>query len=353
LQYLSQFSVYQENCFGHSLFNNPRLERMVNWLLDNYKGSGSFAQFDDAYDLNKFFLPLIIHLTPSGSKWEEALNQLPSHNSYQSNMIEALCIYRKKPLTQYQYQPAFAGAFYPDLGQYIFHDQTPVPDFFFSLNGENERWFADVHEHIDPLSFELSAYGEDFIVEGGYGKSTSDKNRHYFISPLANNGVLIDGKGVNPNPVNGDPLEAKLQYAFTTSNFGCAVLSHRISDVDITRFVFYHPQAQLIIYDRFEGEKEHNYSIHLNHTGNLMEISDNQFHIQKQTADLDVLMLKNPDEKWQLKRSRGLATGNGIYEHGVIDIESEKKITAEIATIYLPKPVNANSLTTEIPLTKG
>ncbi|MCK5077493.1 MAG: hypothetical protein KAR38_14015, partial [Calditrichia bacterium] len=50
---------------------------------------------------------------------------------------------------------------------------------------------------------------------------------------------------------------------------------------------------------------------------------------------------------------RGLATGNGIYEHGVIDIESEKKITAEIATIYLPKPVNANSLTTEIPLTKG
>jgi len=120
LQYLSQFSVYQENCFGQSLFNNSRLERMVNWLLDNYKGSGSFTQFDDAYDLNKFYLPLIVHLTPSGSKWIEAFNQFPSQNKYSSNMVEALCIYRKKNNKSISILTCFCRGFLSGFGPVYF-----------------------------------------------------------------------------------------------------------------------------------------------------------------------------------------------------------------------------------------
>ena len=53
--YIAPFSVYMQNVTGMNLYRHPYLERMVDWIIANEKGSGSYAAFDDAYQVDQLW----------------------------------------------------------------------------------------------------------------------------------------------------------------------------------------------------------------------------------------------------------------------------------------------------------
>lgn len=54
--------------------------------------------------------------------------------------------------------------------------------------------FGSAHGHEDKLSFELYAYGQPFIVEGGTYTYNYDKWHIYFESSFAHNTIIVDGR---------------------------------------------------------------------------------------------------------------------------------------------------------------
>lgn len=88
------------------------------------------------------------------------------------------------------------------------------PSVFFPWAGQmimrsgwkaNAKWsFFDVgpwgnhHQHNDKLHLSVSAFGHDWLVDGGRYYYKWDKWRLYFISSRSHNVILIDGKGERP-----------------------------------------------------------------------------------------------------------------------------------------------------------
>jgi len=57
--------------------------------------------------------------------------------------------------------------------------------------------FGAGHQHEDKLSFVLSAYGKQFIVDSGSYAYDASKWRRYVLSPYGHNVVFVDGMGQN------------------------------------------------------------------------------------------------------------------------------------------------------------
>ncbi|MFZ0389788.1 MAG: heparinase II/III family protein, partial [Calditrichia bacterium] len=334
LNYLASFSLHLQEAAGADLFNHPYLERLVNWVMDNDKGSGQFTQFDDAYSTRFFFLPLLIPQCSSGVRWEKWFRQQASYPQYSSNMVEALLYYRPAGAALAE-NPFFAAEFYPDMGQAVFRDRDVSPDFFVSLTGERERWFADVHEQIDPLSLEISALGEDWIIDGGYGGGTDDPDYQYFQSPQSASTMLVDGRGTDPNPLIGDPPGATLEFAFATARFAAAAFSHFIDDAKLTRTVFYTGENRLLLLDAMEAESPHELSLQFQHLGRLNNRGAGEWEFQKADKKMTVYWLNDQPDLWRTVYDRGLATGAGtIFEHGVVSLQSAVRPRVQTAALW-------------------
>ena len=100
--------------------------------------------------------------------------------------------------------PAATSVFYPWAGQMIMRDGW----------GPEAQWaFFDVgpwghaHQHNDKLHLSVAAFGHDWLVDGGRYYYKWDEWRRYFVSSLAHNVVLVDGKGQIPTaPIAAAPI---------------------------------------------------------------------------------------------------------------------------------------------------
>jgi len=87
---------------------------------------------------------------------------------------------------------------------------------------KNAQWsFFDIgpwgtgHQHNDKLHISISAYGRDFLVDGGrfaYKGETARKFRTYAAGSLSHNVVLIDGNGQYPGSKMAKEPLSKSQY---------------------------------------------------------------------------------------------------------------------------------------------
>ena len=351
--YLAPFSVYLSNVFNIHLFQHPYLQRMMNWIIDNDKGRGQYTQFDDSFSIRFFVFPLLIFNSSAAAYWDEYFRADSPFTKFYCNMIEALAVYRPHPDTVFG-SPFFPGRFYMNMGQAIFKDRQPQPHFFAGFIFEQEKRFADMHEHIDPLSFEISAYGENFIIDGGYGSGTNDKERIYFLSPQANSTILIDGFGTDPNPLNGDELQGHLDFAFSTTNFAAAGLSHRIGDVLLTRQIFYPANNYLLVLDRMEDDSKHCYTVQLKYHGEFSDAGAGWLQFRKNQAQLDVFLFAENIPDWKFEESRGLATmGERVYEHNVLGIQSPITPYAELISLWVASETNLPVRVNLLPLVNG
>ncbi|MCB9069337.1 MAG: heparinase II/III family protein [Calditrichae bacterium] len=304
--HLAAFSVYFENVTGIDLFRHPYLERLVNWLLANNKGSGQYSAFDDAYQTRFFYLPLIIPQSRLAGQWRAHFLAEPPLVSAERNVVEALAIYDGSDQILPEY--GSPSRFFVESGEVIFRDRAVQPQFFAAFLSEHEQWFASRHEHIDPMSVEISAFGEDFIVDAGYGNATSDPNRPWFLSGRSSNGILVDGMGTYENPIFGDPIASKIEHAFQTETVAGAKFSHSIGDVQLMRSAFFPGNDMLLVIDEFDAQQPHDIRLNFNHPGKLRQLHPNLLEIVQPTARMKLLTLTSEIESPQIVQDFGLFT---------------------------------------------
>ena len=71
------------------------------------------------------------------------------------------------------------------------------------------------HQHNDKLHISISAFGKDFLVDGGrfaYRGEVADKFRHYARKSFSHNVVLIDGKSQAAGPRRAEELLSESHY---------------------------------------------------------------------------------------------------------------------------------------------
>lgn len=313
LSYLSPFVVYFKNMTGVNLINNPTLEKLIQWYMVNDKGSGSYTLFDDGLEVNWFFLPILSTYSKNHRSIDLFWHSQPPAGNVDINMIEAMCVYNNQAFSEFDAPSAIQ--FYPDMGQAVFKDDWLKPEVFGSFLGENERWFADKHEDIDPLSFEISAYGEDLIVDAGYGQWTTDFYRTlWYKSPYAHNGILVDGMGTYRNPIWGDPIGCSFEHAFQTKDNAAVTLQTKICDVKISRKVYYLQNRFFLILDDFITAARHTISTNFNYTGRMQQLNENNIRVTKNEVNLDFLQLSTSPAPFVLKQNYGLRTVRGPSE---------------------------------------
>lgn len=307
LGYLAPLSVYLNNIFSINIMNYPRLERLVDWIIANDKGNEHYNAIDDALQPNDFFMPLIITNSRQAPYWNYYYQSQPFSYRVYSNMVEAILDYHPTASFLPPYIPK--DSFFPESGQAVFKDQKVNPAIYGSFIAERERWFADRHEHIDPLSFELSAFGKDFIVEGGYGQWVNDFDRSaWYTSPYAHNGILIDGLGVYSNPIWGDSSGADIQDMYYSEKNASATLRHKINQVNVERKIFFINRRFFLMLDNFDGYMQHDFAINLNYQGDFKQLFKNQYQISNDDIDLNIVHISDNSLAPLITHNFGLKT---------------------------------------------
>ncbi len=121
------------------------------------------------------------------------------------------------------------------------------------------------HQHDDKLSFVLSAYGSDFMVDPGPYLYTRDRWRQYALSTEAHSTILIDGEGQNrlslerelealetPEPI----WQSNSQFDYTNSIYDSGYGDAEIP-VPHKRHILFRKPDYWIIVDEVDGEGEH------------------------------------------------------------------------------------------------
>ncbi len=122
----------------------------------------------------------------SGKFWEEAYWHLG---------LEGIKAYQNLE-KESQSQPNLISTAFRDTGIYIMRDK----DFYFVIDaGGNGQDGNGGHAHNDIFSFELEAYGNEFLIDRGtYLYTGNYKMRNEFRSTRSHNTVEIDGEEINP-----------------------------------------------------------------------------------------------------------------------------------------------------------
>lgn len=174
--------------------------------------------------------------------------------------------------------PEFRSRSFPNAGFHAMRsDWTTDARYLIADTGP----YGGPHGHEDKLSFELSAYGAQFIVDpGSYTYSRTDPLREYFVGSQGHNTVLVDGQSQvrRWNPQHMEPAvedvihgawrsDDELDAASGTYDEGYAEFRiMRPADADITRdvthqrdFVFVKPDYWVVA-DHLTAGSTHDYT---------------------------------------------------------------------------------------------
>ena len=342
MSYLSPFSLYLENVTGARLFQHPLLQRHVNWLIANDKGSGTYGGFDDAFQIDFLLLPPVIRQSSQQRNWMAYWQSLPPLYQPLDNLAESLVAFELRP--SWLESDEDPVQFFAESGQVIFRDQALRPNFHATFLSERESWFAARHEHVDPFSFEMSAFGEDFIVDAGYGRGTDDANRAFYLSPEAGNGILIDGYGLYRNPIWGDPISSEMRHAARFPRSAMASLAHQIGDMRLQRKLYFIDDGYLLMIDRFEGHRSHTVGLNMNYRGQLKRLNAARLQLDLGQARLDMLTLGTVSEV-RLTEDAALQTvPSAVIPIRSMQLLQQKARQGAFLSAYFPLQMNNSSV---------
>ncbi len=224
------------------------------------------------------------------------------------------------------------------------------------------------HQHEDKLHIGVSAYGRDFLTDGGKGLYIPDKWREYFVSTYAHNTILIDGFGQKRIPDHSthrakSPLKGKWfsneNFDFASGSFTNGYGPEKIPVIH-SRYVIFKKNDYWLIIDELQGEDEHDYESLYHFTGDEVIVDKNNQTIQTQYEDgknirltaaatipVEVNIIKgqeNPEQGWIYQAGERLATPTAI-------IKGRGKLPVQIITVIeAVKDNNFSDIRIELPM---
>jgi len=224
--------------------------------------------------------------------------------------------------------------------------------------------YGGPHGHEDKLSIEVYAFGQPFIVDSGsYTYEKTDPFRSYFVSTLAHNSVLVDGKSQirrwnksNLTPTNESRSHARwicretFDYAVSTYEDGYADFHlkkpkeiHIIDDVvHIRRVIFVKPEYWVVI-DEVQTQRPHDYQL-LFHAApglNTQVMPDGRVSLDAGPSSSRLLIVPGEPQTLNVE----LITGSSNPIQGWFSIDHHKKAPST-AIVYERKQTMSTILTT-------
>jgi len=332
---LYPFSFYLYNTTHINILQHVRIRRFNRWLIDMEKPDGSVPDFDDAFPEYLLYQPIAIGLAPESDeiRFFFLKNQSRFRRS-DAAWIESYCAFKNQ--IQLKQIDLSSATFYPDGGMVVFRRQ---PDIYGLLLGEPGRPHLSGHDHVEPTSFTLHAFGDDFLIDGGYGPGgVDDPNRSWYGSAEAHNIPLIDGKGPNQNPIWGDSLGGKFEDYFETPLFSSVTVKTHYRDTQIMRKVCFIGQRYFIVFDRLESTDKKIFSIPWHGLGKF-QFLDHQHVAWKNThGTLEALFIQPNDKPLVIQPRIGLHTlDTEDQSHTSVLVRFPLSEQQKLLTMFLPQ----------------
>lgn len=217
------------------------------------------------------------------------------------------------------------------------------------------------HQHEDKLHIDVSAYGRDFLTDGGKGLYIPDKWRNYFVSTRAHNTILIDGQeqkrlSLNETHRATTPLtnrwlsNDRLDFASGTYDYGYG--SKRIP-VAHSRYILFKKKEYWLVIDYLTGEGQHEFDALYHFTPGEIRVDDSHNSVRTLHRDGKNIKLvsgatvpikieflqgqENPEQGWI-----SLNTGERVAAPTVI-FSGLGKLPVLMATVIQPFKNEASS----------
>jgi hypothetical protein len=194
------------------------------------------------------------------------------------------------------------------------------------------------HQHEDKLHIGVSAYGQDFLTDGGKGLYIPDKWRSYFLSSQSHNTVIIDGQGQNRIPdVTTHRADSPIQNRwitnenldFASGTYDNGYGSQRIPVIH-SRYVLFKKKEYWLVLDYLIGASTHNFEALYHFTPCDVKINADQNSVETLFSDGKNIKLtgsatqplnlkiiqgqENPEQGWIYTQSQRMATPTAIFE---------------------------------------
>jgi len=161
--------------------------------------------------------------------------------------------------------------FYPGSGFARFRsswDNDAVYMLFLTEHGE-AREDGQAHEHPDPNSFNLHAYGDMLLLDSGYGGWTEHDATRFAPN---HNLILVNGEGPDgaSKPLlywEANGADAYLTKYFTSESIDYAVSNTAYNGADFTRTVVFPEHRYFLVFDTMSSEAEKIFTLLLHGNG--------------------------------------------------------------------------------------
>ena len=261
------------------ILHSPRFQKAFHWMARIQMPNGRRPSIDEG----------CTHETPpAGALWHYVKKDtLPLWDHVFANRGDA--IYNTRWAGTYMARVDFSAApktmdlgqtqIFARSGQVIFRDHWKEDAVYAAVLGEEGVMRSLVHNHADATSFQLVAYGEMLAMDTGYFEPPGEdsmKSRAKTVGPEAHNLILVDGEGApSPSLVKAGDVDATMRNTLDTKGLDFTEVLATYQGVSFTRSVLFASERYLVVADRVEAPKAHQYSWRLHGFGGGSSIRKN------------------------------------------------------------------------------
>lgn len=245
------------------------------------------------------------------------------------------CTIRKK-------KPSFLSKKFEESGYYIMRNSWDDGMYLIFDAGLQGIWKISAHGHADHLSFELSAFNKDIIIDPGtYTYFFADRYRDHFRSTAAHNTVVIDNKPQSEPISNfdwGKINRSKIVRWNSNNEYDLFEAYHKCYSPIIhkRKAIFLKNKESVIIKDFIYGEKKHKIDINFHLSPGLRLIEKFNSTIIAQSGDL-FLLIYQCDEKMRLNILNDFVSYNygQLMSSITVNYTKTEELPVEFMTIIL------------------
>ncbi len=206
-----------------NLWRHPLFARLQRWLFDLTLPDGTLAAIDDGNPGKSYYFSLLTHLAEGPTFAFAAANTATPYESEGSIDLAADMICRFDDGVIPVRPPSGVARFHPEGGDAVFRSDASREAIAVVVSAEHGTALelgrerdgrghvgSASHEHHEPGSFLMQAFGENVVLDAGY---LSYPQRDLVKDPARHSIIVVDGTGP------ADPFLASILWGFVPGGF--------------------------------------------------------------------------------------------------------------------------------------